>query len=371
MINLNELNNITTSTTTITFSTINTNKQNDLIPFTLTKFLIALACVIVIMLSLFGNALTVSVISRYKKLKNATNYILLSLAIADLAVSICVMLPAMIQDVLQKWIFSDVFCLIYNGFDITCCTASILHLLLISIDRYMAIFNPLRYRNTVRTWHIFASVVVVWFISFAMSFIPIFMGWNKLPRPGIVTTQPTNMPLLSSTIIENVDANISSYSSMNFEYNGAADDTEKEDEKCMLEANVTYSIISSSLSFFIPLIVMTIVYIQIYIVARRQSKAIERTIGGGKRHFSNDTTNSYMLNNNQNATETTNDQSIYKFSKLFSNNNNNTNSSISTNTDDKKSRFLKLIKQLKIIEKKKSKDTKAIKTLGIIMGNFA
>lgn len=39
-----------------------------------------------------------------------------------------------------------------------------------------------------------------------------------------------------------------------------------------------------------------------------------------------------------------------------------------SNNDDKKGRFTKLIKQLKIIEKKKSKDTKAIKTLGIIMG---
>lgn len=35
---------------------------------------------------------------------------------------------------------------------------------------------------------------------------------------------------------------------------------------------------------------------------------------------------------------------------------------------DKKSRILRLVKQLKNIERKRSKDTKAIKTLGIIMG---
>lgn len=41
-----------------------------------------------------------------------------------------------------------------------------------------------------------------------------------------------------------------------------------------------------------------------------------------------------------------------------------------TTGGDKKSRILRLIKQLKSIEKRRSKDTKAIKTLGIIMGRF-
>lgn len=78
------------------------------------------------MMSLFGNGLVISVILRYKRLKNSTNYILLSLAIADLTVSLLVMLPAMTQDVLQTWIFSKLFCQFYNAFDVTCCTASIL-----------------------------------------------------------------------------------------------------------------------------------------------------------------------------------------------------------------------------------------------------
>ena len=78
------------------------------------------------LLSLLGNGLVITVILRYKRLKNATNYILLSLAIADLTVSLLVMLPAMTQDVLNTWIFSQLFCKFYNAFDVTCCTASIL-----------------------------------------------------------------------------------------------------------------------------------------------------------------------------------------------------------------------------------------------------
>lgn len=142
----------------------------------MSEILIAILCSIVFILSLIGNALMISVIIRYKRLKNATNYILLSLAIADLTVTFCVMLPATIQDILQEWIWSEFLCKCYIALDITCCTASILHLLLVAIDRYIAIFNPLTYQNMIRKWHIFAMVFMVWTLSFCMSFIPIFLG---------------------------------------------------------------------------------------------------------------------------------------------------------------------------------------------------
>ncbi len=138
--------------------------------------LIGILCVVCFVLSVIGNFLVISVIIQYKRLKNATNYILLSLAIADLTVTFCVMLPATIQDILQEWIWNEFFCKFYIALDITCCTASILHLLLVAIDRYIAIFNPLTYQQMIRKWHIFAMVIFVWTLSFSMSFVPIFMG---------------------------------------------------------------------------------------------------------------------------------------------------------------------------------------------------
>lgn len=144
--------------------------------YSFASFIIACLCLCVFLLSTIGNILVISVIIRYKRLQNATNYILLSLAIADLTVTFCVMLPATIQDILGIWIWSMFFCKFYIALDITCCTASILHLLLVAIDRYIAIFNPLRYKEMIKKWHIFALVLGVWTLSFCMSFIPIFMG---------------------------------------------------------------------------------------------------------------------------------------------------------------------------------------------------
>jgi hypothetical protein len=139
-------------------------------------------CLCCFLLSLVGNLLVISVIIRYKRLKNATNYILLSLAITDLTVTFCVMLPATLQDILGVWLWGQFFCKFYIALDISCCTASLLHLLLIAIDRYIAIFNPLRYKEMVKKWHIFALVFGLWVISICIAFIPIFMGrfyfWN-------------------------------------------------------------------------------------------------------------------------------------------------------------------------------------------------
>lgn len=131
--------------------------------------LVAILCSVVILLALIGNTLVVSVIIRYKQLQNATNYILLSLAIADITVAFLVMIPATIQDVTGEWIFSQLFCKFYNAFDITCCTASILNLLLVAIDRYIAIFRPLKYRDFVRNR--FSDM-------FFNTFFPLFFNLN-------------------------------------------------------------------------------------------------------------------------------------------------------------------------------------------------
>jgi hypothetical protein len=319
------------------------------------RFLIGFACSIVILLSLLGNMLVVTVILRFKRLKNATNYILLSLAITDISVALLVMIPATIQDVQQKWVFSQLFCKFWISFDISCCTASILHLLLVAIDRYIAIFKPLTYRNIFRTWHVFTAVGLMWILSFAMSFIPIFMGWNNNPAPqepaaGSDTTSGYNISESTTTAVA----------------------TALTSPICTIEANIPYAIISSSLSFYIPFVLMTIVYIQIYIVAKRQAKAIAQ-IDMHTRNLSHDSGQGQVLpqaasSNNLTGNGCTSGEGVKQRG----------NKSVTTDSGDsangggggKKNRFLRILGQIKTIERKRTKDTKAIKTLGIIMGKI-
>ena len=366
------------------------------------RVLIAIACFLVILLSFLGNTLVVYVILHFKRLKNPTNYILLSLAITDLAVAFLVMFPSMIQDTLQKWIFSNLFCKMYVGFDVSCCTASILHLLLTAVDRYIAIFNPLTYKNLVRTWHIFAMVLVVWTLSFSMSFLPIFMGWNEMSQTEVTNSSMSHDSLLmenstellsvhttttttttattttsTSASLESVTVH-DSFSSFAFNKTPSESLASMNSFYCSIEANIPYALISSSLSFWIPLVIMTIVYIQIYIVARRQQNAIAQLdirSRGFQQQTSDPNTLSLMLNKSAKKSKKTqkengnilNEQEMMKINEILSEND-ETNKNVDDLKADKKSKLNKVVKQLKSIERKRTKDTKAIKTLGIIMG---
>jgi hypothetical protein len=83
---------------------------------------------IIILFSIIGNVIVVTAIFRVQRLRHPTNFILMSLAIADLLVTTTVMIPGFIYEIKQKWIFGRVFCNIWVANDITFCTASILHL---------------------------------------------------------------------------------------------------------------------------------------------------------------------------------------------------------------------------------------------------
>jgi hypothetical protein len=97
------------------------------IDFVLFFFLLK-AYSIIILLSIIGNVIVVTAICRVQRLRHPTNFILMSLAIADLLVTTTVMIPGFICEIKQKWIFGRVFCNVWVANDITFCTASILHL---------------------------------------------------------------------------------------------------------------------------------------------------------------------------------------------------------------------------------------------------
>lgn len=69
----------------------------------------------------------------FRKIK--TNYFIVSLAFADLMVSVLVMPFGAIELVHQHWIYGETFCLVRTSLDVLLTTASILHLCCIALDR--------------------------------------------------------------------------------------------------------------------------------------------------------------------------------------------------------------------------------------------
>ncbi|OXB75924.1 UNVERIFIED_CONTAM: hypothetical protein H355_012892 [Colinus virginianus] len=186
----------------------------------------AVLLTLLIFVIVFGNVLVCMAVSREKALQTTTNYLIVSLAVADLLLATLVMPWVVYLEVVGEWRFSRIHCDIFVTLDVMMCTASILNLCAISIDRYTAVAMPMLYNTRYSSKRrVTVMIAVVWVLSFAIS-CPILFGLNKA------------------------------------------------DEKECIIANPAFVVYSSVVSFYVPFIVTLLVYVQIYIVLRKRRKRV-------------------------------------------------------------------------------------------------
>ncbi|XP_059096643.1 D(2) dopamine receptor A-like [Tigriopus californicus] len=179
-----------------------------------------------------GNVMVILSVTTEKALQTSTNYLIVSLAVADLLVALLVMPWAIYVLVHGHWTLPFLACDLYIGMDVICSTASIFNLVAISIDRYEAVTQPLKYCQKQQTndhGMVIKAIVAIWIVSISLGF-PIFLGMNYPDNPS-------------------------------------------ETECILYDAN--FIIFSSTASFFIPCFVILLFYYKIM-------KAILRQHRGGK-----------------------------------------------------------------------------------------
>ena len=115
-------------------------------------------------------------------LRRASNYLLFSLAIADLIVTL-VCEPLFIGDIIQRTFLYDCKADLYYRLSILSyisCASSVLHMAAISVDRFLAVAFPLRHKNFMENWGLKVMLTVSWSI-------PVFKGilvhvlWHVIP----------------------------------------------------------------------------------------------------------------------------------------------------------------------------------------------
>lgn len=103
---------------------------------TVESIVIGMTLSIITAVTVVGNTLVVIAVCVVKKLRQPSNYLLVSLAVADLSVALVVMPFVIVTDLTGGiWLFGEVFCNIFICMDVMCCTASIMTLCVISVDR--------------------------------------------------------------------------------------------------------------------------------------------------------------------------------------------------------------------------------------------
>ena len=239
---------------------------------------IGVGLTIIIIVTLIGNSLVIASVAMYRRLRTVTNYFVVSLAVADITVAMLVMPCSVIYEIYGSWQFGWIFCYFWISCDVTCCTASILHLCLISLDRYWAITTPFSYKNRMSKRRALLSIAAVWICSVAISFLPIYTG---------IFADQSIMKLYTNS------------------------------DECGLYVNKPYAVVSATTSFYAPLFVMLFAYFRIFRIAQKQASEIQKL----------------------------------------------ENSVMSNSTNRYNVRLRKRSRRL-------SKDTKALKTLGTLMGLF-
>ncbi|XP_067255215.1 trace amine-associated receptor 13c-like [Chanodichthys erythropterus] len=116
--------------------------------------------------TVFVNLLVIISISHFKKLHTPTNLLILSLAVADLLIGLIMPIEAT-RLIGMCWDFGDTICGLYLIFVSVLFSASLTNLVLIAVDRYMAVCHPLLYPQKITMTKTAISICLSWFCSSA------------------------------------------------------------------------------------------------------------------------------------------------------------------------------------------------------------
>ncbi|XP_035494869.1 adenosine A2a receptor a isoform X1 [Scophthalmus maximus] len=188
--------------------------------------------------SVLGNVLVCWAVCLNSNLQSITNFFVVSLAVADIAVGVLA-IPFAI--VISIGFCSNFYgCLFIACFVLVLTQSSIFSLLAIAIDRYIAIKIPLRYNGLVTGQRARGIIAICWILSIIIGLTPM-MGWHKLPV-GVNSTCPLG---LMKCLFEEV---------------------------VVMEYMVYFNFFACVL---IPLLLMLAIYLRIFMATRHQLKLIE------------------------------------------------------------------------------------------------
>uniref|UniRef100_A0A8C4RJM5 G-protein coupled receptors family 1 profile domain-containing protein n=1 Tax=Erpetoichthys calabaricus TaxID=27687 RepID=A0A8C4RJM5_ERPCA len=130
---------------------------------------------VIIGLTMIGNLFVVISVSHFKQLHTTTNFLIVSLAMADFLIGVFVMPLEFRTKIETCWYFSENVCIFYIIYACFLNLVSIIHLVLISVDRYLAICHPFYYNTKMSETKMWVAIAFVVWIFVIISWIGPFI----------------------------------------------------------------------------------------------------------------------------------------------------------------------------------------------------
>lgn len=213
--------------------------------------------VLIMLATVFGNVLVITAVYLFHRLRRMTNFFIISLAVSDLFVALG-HLPLRIDQSVHNnnWCFDKApgvvtTCAYWIVMDTVFSSASICNLVVISIDRFLAITKPFEYQRRMTKKVGFSLIAFVWVYA---------MLWGAL---SLIDWSGDSTP-------DNPHINVAWRS---FE------------RRCLKQDKIYYSV-AMAVAFFLPLFIVIITYSCVFRVAFTQAKAMASLDPTrGKRHI--------------------------------------------------------------------------------------
>ncbi|XP_034935648.1 trissin receptor-like [Chelonus insularis] len=120
---------------------------------------------IVFFFCFFGNLMVIFVVMFSRKMRGITNFFLANLAVADLCVGIFCVYQTLTNYLMSSWPLGDFLCKAYMFVYALSYTASIMILVLVCVERYLAIIHPIKCKSMLTRSRLRAIVVIVWILA--------------------------------------------------------------------------------------------------------------------------------------------------------------------------------------------------------------
>ncbi|XP_071338762.1 trace amine-associated receptor 13c-like [Trachinotus anak] len=188
-----------------------------------------LSCII--LLTVVLNLLVIISISHFRQLHTTTNLLLLSLAVADFLVGLLQM-PVLLLDIQGCVILGDLMCAVHYFLGFLVVSVSVGNMVLISVDRYIAICDPMFYSTKVTLKRVQYCVYLCWICSAVHS------SWilrDFLKQPG--------------------------------RYNSCYGE-------CVVAVSYVEGAVDLVVTFLGPILVITVLYLRVFVVAVSQARAM-------------------------------------------------------------------------------------------------